>query len=71
MLGFTPDWNVEKGITQVIEALRSGKVVDYRDPRYSNLEFLKKEGLLLLTGTEENATASYYMSEESIDSPIR
>jgi hypothetical protein len=51
-LGFVPEWTVEAGIEQVIEALRSGKVKDYRDAKYSNIKFLKEEGLYLLTNNE-------------------
>jgi len=31
---------VEEGVAQVIEAIKSGKIKDYRDPRYSNVKFL-------------------------------
>jgi nucleoside-diphosphate-sugar epimerase len=51
-LGFVPEWTVEAGIEQVIEALRSGKIKDYRDAKYSNIKFLKEEGLYLLTNNE-------------------
>lgn len=40
-LGFKPDWSLEKGILQVIDALDSGKVKDYKDPIYSNVQFLR------------------------------
>ncbi len=43
ILGFTPAWVVEKGVAQVIEAIESGKIMDYRDPRYSNVKFLGNE----------------------------
>ncbi|HEX5083004.1 MAG TPA: NAD(P)-dependent oxidoreductase [Blastocatellia bacterium] len=43
LLGFAPVWVVEKGVTQVIEAVKSGKIKDYRDPRYSNVKFLGHE----------------------------
>lgn len=39
-LGFRPTWTLEAGIEQVVEAVRSGKVRDYRDPMYSNVRFL-------------------------------
>jgi nucleoside-diphosphate-sugar epimerase len=42
-LRFEPEWSLEMGINQVLEALRSGKVVDYKDPRYSNVRFLSEE----------------------------
>jgi nucleoside-diphosphate-sugar epimerase len=43
ILGFAPAWAVEKGVAQVIEAIESGKIMDYRDPRYSNVKFLGNE----------------------------
>lgn len=39
-LGFQPAWTLEAGVQQVVEAVRSGKVRDYRDPMYSNVRFL-------------------------------
>jgi dTDP-D-glucose 4,6-dehydratase len=39
-LGFQPQWTVEKGIQQVLEAIASGDVQDYRDAKYSNVKFL-------------------------------
>jgi nucleoside-diphosphate-sugar epimerase len=43
-LGFRPKWTVDQGIDQVIEAFQSGKVLDYRDAKYSNVLFLRQEG---------------------------
>src|SRR5262245_14075544 len=43
ILGFAPVWVVEEGVAQVIEAIKSGKIKDYRDPRYSNVKFLGNE----------------------------
>jgi hypothetical protein len=42
-LGFLPQYTVEQGIQQVIGAIESGKVKDYRDPLYSNVKFLSAE----------------------------
>ncbi len=44
-LGFAPQWSIEQGIEQVILALRSGSIKDYRDPIYSNVKYLTEEGL--------------------------
>ncbi len=55
-LGFTPQWTVDKGIQQVIEAMRSGRVVDYKDARYSNVKFLTEEGIFRLAKTEKGWT---------------
>jgi nucleoside-diphosphate-sugar epimerase len=49
-LGFKPRWTLEAGIAQVIKAFQDGKVTDYRDDRYSNVQFLtNKEGQKFLT----------------------
>jgi nucleoside-diphosphate-sugar epimerase len=39
-LGFQPVWTIEAGVQQVLDAMRSGKIVDYQDARYSNVKFL-------------------------------
>lgn len=41
-LGFEPRWNLEAGVRQVIDAIASGRVTDYRDVRYSNVKFLNE-----------------------------
>lgn len=57
-IDFAPEWTLEQGIQQVIDALKSGQVEDYRDARYSNVKFLKEEGLsLLLRNERENPHA--------------
>jgi len=40
MVGFKPQWNVAAGTQQVIEAIRTGQVVDYTEMRYSNVKLL-------------------------------
>ena len=40
LLGFCPSWTVEKGINQVVEAFNNGKIKDYKDPKYSNVQSL-------------------------------
>ncbi|MBL7978408.1 MAG: NAD-dependent epimerase/dehydratase family protein [Bacteroidetes Order II. Incertae sedis bacterium] len=42
VLNFKPDWTMEAGITQVLEALHVGAVKDYKNPMYSNVQFLKE-----------------------------
>jgi hypothetical protein len=49
LLNFTPQWTVEKGIEQVIAALRSGVVRDYQEARYSNAKFLTEQGSSILS----------------------
>lgn len=43
-LGFEPRWTVQAGIRQVLDAIQSGKVQDYRDAQYSNVKLLSVEG---------------------------
>lgn len=54
VLGFTPIWTVEKGIEQVIEAIQTGQVRDYREPQYSNIKFLTLEGITRLDRHESD-----------------
>jgi nucleoside-diphosphate-sugar epimerase len=42
--GFRPHWTIAQGVQQVLEAIANGDVEDYQDPKYSNAQFLKKEG---------------------------
>lgn len=44
MLGFVPEWTLERGIQQVLEAIASGEVKDFRAAQYSNVRFLSEEG---------------------------
>jgi len=64
-LGFSPEWTVARGVEQVIEAIQSGKVRDYRDAKYSNIKFLKEEGIYLLTNNEGSG-AFDLLNEESV-----
>lgn len=43
-LGFVPQWTLERGIAQVIEAIQSGKVTNYQDAKYSNVKYMSEEG---------------------------
>ncbi len=40
VLGFVPEWTLVQGIEQVAKAIRSGKVTNYQDAKYSNVKFL-------------------------------
>lgn len=42
-LRFQPEWTLEKGVRQVLEAIQSGRVADYKETRYSNVRFLSEE----------------------------
>jgi nucleoside-diphosphate-sugar epimerase len=39
-LGFQPAWTLQSGIQQVLDAMLSGKVSNYQDPKYSNVKVL-------------------------------
>lgn len=65
VLNFKPHWTVEKGIAQVLEALRSGKVGDYRDARYSNVKFLTEEGMSRLTRDPDERWAYQLLNESA------
>jgi nucleoside-diphosphate-sugar epimerase len=54
ILDFSTRWTVEQGVQQIIEAIKSGQIGDYRDVRYSNFEFLKQQGLNLLSHSESS-----------------
>jgi len=69
-LGFSPEWTVARGVEQVIEAIQSGKVRDYRDAKYSNIKFLKEEGIYLLTNNEGSG-AFDLLNEESVGALIQ
>lgn len=43
-LSFEPDWSIEEGIQQVLEAIASGRVTDYSDPKYSNYKYFSEQG---------------------------
>lgn len=61
-LGYEPKWTVDQGVEQVIEAIQSGKVIDYRDARYSNVKFLTEEGKNRLA-RQENGWAYQLLHE--------
>ena len=44
-LNFAPEWTVERGVQQVIDAIKTGKVQNYKDAKYSNVKFLSEEGM--------------------------
>lgn len=45
-LRFHPAWRLEQGVVQVSDAIRSGRITSYRDPQYSNVVFLKNNGVV-------------------------
>jgi nucleoside-diphosphate-sugar epimerase len=43
-LGFTPRWTIEAGIHQVVDAVKSGHVGDYKASSHSNVQVLRELG---------------------------
>lgn len=68
-LGFQPKWTVHQGIEQVLEAVKSGSVGDYRDARYSNVKFLTEEGIYRLA-RQENGWAYHLLNEATPGAPV-
>jgi len=62
VLGFHPEWTVQKGIEQVLAAIHSGLVKDYKQPEYSNIKFLTLEGITRLD-RHENGWAVRLLDE--------
>ncbi len=42
-LGYAARWTIERGVSQVIEAMQNGQVSDYRSSEYSNVKYLSEE----------------------------
>jgi nucleoside-diphosphate-sugar epimerase len=65
-LGFKSHWTIDRGVRQVIEALRCGEIGDYRDPRYSNVKFLSEaSGVQGLRYDREHVESLYLIGPES------
>ncbi|MBX3441595.1 MAG: NAD-dependent epimerase/dehydratase family protein [Planctomyces sp.] len=56
LLNFEPQWTVESGIQQVLEAIAGHEVVDYRDARYSNVKHLKDSGAIDIVRVDDDWT---------------
>lgn len=69
-LGFKPEWTIEEGVAQVLDALKAGKVKDYRDARYSNVASLRKlTDRNFLSTAEDYARALIYSGDEEYVEP--
>jgi nucleoside-diphosphate-sugar epimerase len=44
VLNFQPRYTVRNGVQEIIDAFATGRITDYRDPRYNNFSFLKLNG---------------------------
>lgn len=54
-LNYKTKWTLQQGILQVIDAVKAGQVVSYKDPKYSNASYLKEAVLY-------KSQAAYYNS---------
>lgn len=43
VLNFRPEWTLEAGIHQVVDAIHQGRVTDYHHSKYSNVKFLSEQ----------------------------
>lgn len=57
-LNFEPQWTIERGILQVIEAVATGDVKDYRDAKYSNVKFLSESGAIEIIRVDDDWSRS-------------
>ena len=67
VLNYEPEWTIDEGIRQVVEAVAGGDVTDYRDPKYSNVKFLGETGAIELVQTDDswqNELAASQSSEQ-------
>lgn len=62
-LGFEPNWTVEKGIRQVVDAVDNGQVANYLDARYSNAKYLQDRGLIDVIRVDDDWSTELSASE--------
>ncbi|HZE73112.1 MAG TPA: NAD(P)-dependent oxidoreductase [Pyrinomonadaceae bacterium] len=68
-LGFKPQWTVEEGVKQVIEAMDTGRVKNYRDAQHSNVKFLGDEGASRLI-RRQNGWAHELINESAQENEV-
>ncbi len=56
--GYKPNWSLEAGLDQIIKAIRDGHVTDYKDPRYSNVVYLRNAPSILRVRDDLDLSAS-------------
>jgi nucleoside-diphosphate-sugar epimerase len=66
-LGFHPEWTLEAGVNQVLDALKSGRVTDYRDPQYSNIRYLTEMTDAVYRTTETDFARGLISDSEVIE----
>ncbi len=63
-IGFAPQWTIERGVQQIIAAIETGRIRDYRDPQYSNVAFLSAAGMSCFVAYQNGQT--YDLLNETI-----
>lgn len=58
-LSFRPRYTVRDGVAEIIEAMESGRITDYRDPRYTNLAYLRQHSELQHTLLDDHSAPSW------------
>jgi nucleoside-diphosphate-sugar epimerase len=66
-LGFTPQWTVERGVQQVLDAIMSGQIENYQLPEYSNVKYLREQGITRLSTPQRHWT--YDLLNETVSLP--
>jgi nucleoside-diphosphate-sugar epimerase len=68
LLNFQPKYTVRDGITEIVDAFATGKLLDYREPRYNNCAFLEKHNGLPQALLEDNGRPDWVTSpnEEAV-----
>jgi len=69
-LGFRPRWTLEQGIAQVLEAVASGAVSNFRDKQYSNVKYLKESGLIDLLRVDDDWSEALLDDEQPAEPPV-
>ena len=60
------EWSLERGVIQVADAIRSGRITSYRDAQYSNVDFLKNNGILDTFSLEDAADEIEKMESQAV-----
>ena len=64
-LKFNPKWTVEMGAHQVIDAIQSGQVQDYRAAKYSNVKYLNMHRAVHAAFNQNSETMDFLGEEDT------
>ena len=65
VLGYTAQWTIEQGVQQVIDAIRTGLVRDYRLPQYSNVKYLRLHRVVQDAFNSKSSVVDFLGDEDS------